>query len=290
MFLSNKDCAILIIGENMEGNIFINDAFTKAINIYIENKQMENNPIFSTFPIMVIRALIYIYGELDIINPFRTNNEDRMGGFDSNVTKFGFSKKSLQEFKSCFQKYSSAKIIPNAYFLKIEKYLIDMFFLRKRTLGATEEQIKNFQSLLYLSSNTNQVVLQDAANYIQNFQELDLYFQSKLYESNHNFTFLPYKQNTLIPEAYTVLGYTLDMVLQLDEPTLEQLNNKILNFFKIDPNTPDKTKRLKEAIIYYQRYGNSITSGNGYVDMLLLLSIVATVMMTLFAITVRFLG
>jgi len=39
--------------------------------------------------------------------------------------------------------------------------------------------------------------------------------------------------NTLLPEAYTTLGYTLEMISQLDEQTLGQLNNKILNFFKI---------------------------------------------------------
>lgn len=290
MFLSNKDCAILIIGESMEGNIFINESFTKAINLYLENKHTETNPIFSSFPVMVIRALIFIYGELDIINPFRTNNEDRMGGFDSNVTKFGFSKRSLKEFKEAFQKYSTASVQPNAYFLKIEKFLIDMFFYRKKALGATEEQITSFQNLLYLSTNKNPIVLQEFLKFTPNLQELDMYFQSKLYESNHNFTFLPYKHNTLIPEAYTVLGYTLDMIVQLDEKTLDQLNTKILNYFKIDPNIPDKSERLKEAVTYYQRYGNTITSGNGYVDMLLLLSMVATVMMVLFAITVRVLG
>lgn len=274
----------------MEGNIFINSAFTNAINLYIENKQSENNPAFSSFPVMVIRTLIYIYGELDIINPFRTNNENRMGGFDSNITKFGFPKKSLQKFKECFFKYNDAKTFPNPYFLKIEKFLIDMFFYRKKALGATEEQINTFKNYIYLTTNQNQIMLQEYPKYTQNLQELDQYFICKAFESNHNFNFLPYKQNTLLPEAYTALGYSLDMISQLDESTLNQLNDKILNFFKIDPQSSDKMDRLKEAITYHQRYGHNITTGNGYVDMLLLLSIIATVMMTLFAITVRVLG
>ena len=66
------------------------------------------------------------------------------------------------------------------------------------------------------------------------------------------------------------------MISQLDEQTLGQLNNKILNFFKIDPNEVEKNERLKEAISYYQRYGNSITTGNGYVDILLLMSVIVT--------------
>ncbi|MCI8575399.1 MAG: hypothetical protein HFI09_02910 [Bacilli bacterium] len=274
----------------MEGNIFINQAFTNAINLYLENKQSSESTTFSTFPVTVIRTLIFIYGELDIINPFRTNNEDRMGGFDSNITKFGFSKRSLTDFKDSFQKCFETNIIPNVYFLKVEKYLIDMFFYRKKAMGSTEEQISSFQTFLYLSTNQNESMKKEAAKYINSFQELDLYFNSKKFESNHNFVLLPYKENTLLPEAYTTLGYTLEMIAQLDDKTLSQLNNKILNFFKIDSNESEKNERLKEAISYYKRYGNSITTGNGYVDMLLLLSVIATVMMTLFAITVRVLG
>ena len=130
----------------MESNIFINQAFTNAINLYLENKQSSDSIEFSTFPVMVIRTLILIYGELDIINPFRTNNEDRMGGFDSNLTKFGFSKRALTNFKNCFQKCIENQTHPNIYFLKVEKYLIDMFFYRKKVINNTEEQIKSFQS------------------------------------------------------------------------------------------------------------------------------------------------
>ena len=259
MFLSIKECAILKIGESMEGQNFINSAFTNAINLYLNNKQSSDLPSFWTFPVMVIRTLIFIYGELDIINPYRTNNEDRMGGFDSNITKFGFSKKALNNFKKNFQNCLEIKTRPNPYFFKLEKYLIDMFFYRKKVIGASEEQIKEFQSLLYLSSNENSLIKKDAENYSVSLQELDLYFQSKQFEANHNFILLPYKQNTLMPEAYTTLGYSLDMIAQLDEQTLEQLNNKILNFFKIAPSEQEKNERLKEAIIYYQRYGNTIS-------------------------------
>lgn len=274
----------------MEGNVFINPAFTNAINLYLENKHNNTGNIFNSFPIVVIRTLIFIYGELDIINPFRTNNENRMGGFDSNLTKFGFSKKALKKFKEAFQNYNTISTIPNSYFLIIEKSLIDMFFFKKKVTGITDEQFVNFKSMIYLSTLQNQMMIQEAQKFVQDFQELDLYFQSKLFESNHNFTFTPYKKNTLIPEAYTTLGYSLEMIAQLDETTLNQLNNKILNFFKIDVSMEDKSNRLKEAVAYYQRYGKSITTGNGYVDMLLLLSIIATIMMTLFAITVRVLG
>lgn len=277
----------------MKSDIFINQAFTNAITMYINAKQSNNNDDFFSFPVVIIRTLISIYGELDIINPFRTNNEERMGGFDANLTKFGLSSKKLQRFKEDFQNYYQAKQnqkFPNPYFLKIEKCLMDMFFLKKRSINITEEEFKNFQNLLYLSSNQNTIIQEELKRNINDIQNLDYYWQSKVFEINHNFQISTYKQNTLLPEAYNILGYSLEYISQIDEKTLEELNKQILAFFKINPEDAKKDERLKEAVSYYKQYGNSITTGNGYVDMLLLLSIIATIMMTLFAITVKALG
>ncbi len=277
----------------MKDYIFINQAFTDAINMYISSKQTGDHPDFSAFQVIVIRSLIAIYGELDIINPYRTNNESRMGGLDANLTKFGFPINKLQQFKADLQNYINAKEInkfPNPYFINIEKNLIDMYFYRKKTINISEDDTQKFQKLLYLSSNTNPVIQQEISNNTNEPIILDRYWQSKLFESNHQFELKPYKRNTLIPEAYNVLGYTLESIAQMDETTLDELNKQILSFFKIEPEDPKRTERLKEAVAYYQQYGSNITTGNGYVDMLLLLSVIATIMMTLFAITVKILG
>ena len=80
----------------MKDNIFVNIAIQDAIETYMNYKQTTDNEMFFSFPVMVIRTLIAIYGELDIINPYRTKNEDRMGGLDENLTKFGFPTSSLK--------------------------------------------------------------------------------------------------------------------------------------------------------------------------------------------------
>ncbi len=44
-----------------------------------------------------------------------------MGGFDTNITKFGFFHEKLQDFKNCFQNYMQAESQgkqTNSYFLK----------------------------------------------------------------------------------------------------------------------------------------------------------------------------
>lgn len=277
----------------MKTDIFINQAFTDALNLYIANKQTEESQAFWSFPVVVIRSLITIYGELDIINPYRTNNENRMGGFDDNIMKFGFSKDKLQQFKASLQNYQNSletKTFPNPYFYKIETLLIDMFFCKKKTVTVTDEELQNFQKLLYIPQNQNSIIQQEIASNTNKPDLITRYWQSKWFENNHNFHFMPYKKNTLMPEAYHILGYTLESIAQMDAQTLEQLNNQILSFFKIDVEDPAKDERLREAVTYYKQYGTSMTTGNGYVDMLLLLSMIATIMMTLFAITVKVLG
>ena len=49
---------------------FINEAFSKAINDYLESKDSKDGILYNSFLVVVIRMLIIIYGELDIINPY----------------------------------------------------------------------------------------------------------------------------------------------------------------------------------------------------------------------------
>ena len=102
-FIFHKFCVILIIGEDcMIGNVFINEVFSRAIELYLKYKDKPNEPEYHRFLVMAIRTLVSIYGELDIINPYITQNEHNMGGFDSNLTKFGFPKSDLEDFKKQF--------------------------------------------------------------------------------------------------------------------------------------------------------------------------------------------
>ena len=57
---------------------------------------------------------------------------------------------------------------------------------------------------------------------------------------------------------------------------LRNINNQVYQFFHIDPKDENKDTMLQKAVNYYQKYGNRITSGNGYVDLLLFLSVIST--------------
>ena len=100
-----------------------------------------------------------------------------------------------------------------------------------------------------------------------------------MYEVSHNYTFNALKEVALRAEAYQLAGYNAVEVMNMKEEDILNINNKVYHFFRIKDNDTNKRGRLEEAINYYKKYGNTITSGNGYVDLLLILSVIATSLM-----------
>ena len=88
-------------GESVK-SFFINEAFDKAVNDYLISRDKTEGVLYNSFLVVVIRLLINIYGELDIINPFRVKNEL---AFDSNLTKYGASKEDIVNLKKLVYEY-----------------------------------------------------------------------------------------------------------------------------------------------------------------------------------------
>ena len=83
-------------------SFFINEAFDKAINDYMISKDKPESVLYNSFLVVVIRMLINIYGELDIINPYRIKNEE---SFDNNLIKYGAKKESIVKLKQAMANY-----------------------------------------------------------------------------------------------------------------------------------------------------------------------------------------
>lgn len=272
----------------MIGKPFINEILSKAIENYLKYKEKPNDPIFTSFPVMVIRTLIYIYGELDIINPYITQNEHNMGGFDNNLTKYGFPLNELEEFKSQFIIFEKElNNLPNTGFINIEKYLIKMYFYKQKVMNIPREQQQEFKTYLYLYDNPNELIKKDIERWCIDKNELSIYFQSIAHEFMHNYRLEEVRRNMLLKEAYTLLGYQMEQLNMLSDSDLRNVNQQVYQFFRVDQNLNDKDELLQKAVNYYKKYGNKITSGNGYVDFLLFVSILATA--TLIASLVLFL-
>ncbi len=267
---------------------FINEAIDAAIRKYIKSKEGMNEAELDCFECVVIRALILIYGELDILNPFKINNEKN---FNDNLKKFGLNETSLLEFKERFlnfYKNAMDTIAVKQDFLSIQKSLIDMFMLKKSHVLISDDEIQQFKNLLYTKEDINPSKFAFYSKYTPESDEIKNYYNNELYKLNHKYNFSEFKDSLLSNEAYQLAGYNLPEIQNKKEAEIQNINNKVFHFFNIKDNDKDKKRRLESAILYYKKYGNA-EKGNGYVNLLLVLSMVATGLMIVFIFGIQYL-
>ena len=251
----------------MNQNIFINEAFNEGILNYLNNLNMND------FTTVIIKTLISIYGELDIINPYKTNTESGLGSFDENITKFGFSKEELSVFKqNVMNFYLSKNEKPNKYFNEIEKQLIDMYFFKNK-IGDKEklENDKVVENLLFENSELNKIYSTDK-------EEIKRYFDFKCMMSSTNLEYLIIEKSNSLPiEAYEMAGFSYDEIIKKNQNQLFDINNKVFEYFNINQSKEDKILRLEQAIAYYKEFPKSVKNKeeNGYVEFLLLSGFIA---------------
>lgn len=242
----------------MNQNIFINEAINTGILNYLNNV---NGDEFIT---IVIKSLVSIYGELDIINPYKTNTESGLGSFDENITKFGYSSEELSLFKqNVMNFYLTKNDMPNKYFNIIEKQLIDMYFYKISSV--VKNNADSFVNLIqFEGSNLNTVYSADK-------EEIKRYYDYKKKMLNTSIKYTAVENNTLNKEAYEILGYSYDNIASMNEDQLYDINNKVFEYFGIDQSNEDKYIRLEQAVKYYKHFPKEEKKvENGYVEFLLL--------------------
>lgn len=263
-------------------HVFINEAFNQAINDYLKSVEQPKGVIYNSFLVIVIRMLIVLYSELDIVNPLVINDEDLL---KSNLTKYGFSKYQLDIFFSDLQVYydiekeQKDKIVkkPNPYFISVQKLLIDMLIAKKLNFQLKEKEVQDFYNLLYTPYSLNP--LQVSYNFLmaEDVLEIDRYFRQQMKENVKQVK--TREKHYLNVKAYELLNYSMNDLYQMDANEVDKINSQVYDYFKIRENAINKEYLLDKAIEAIERENNKVTSGNGYVDILLVLSIICTIIM-----------
>lgn len=267
---------------------FINEAFDKAVNDYLKSADQPQGIVYNSFLVVVARILIIMYSELDILNSLAINDEELL---KKNLMRFGYSASSLEIFFSNLQQYydiekenETKKIkIKNEYFILVQKDLIDMLIAKKLNFYVTEKEIKEIYDLLYTPFSKNP--LRVSYNFLTapDVLEIDKYFKKQLKENVK--IIKPQEKHYLNIKAYEILNYSMDDLNKMDNNELERVNHQIYDYFKIRENAINKEYLLEKAIEALERENNKITSGNGYVDILLVMSIICTIIMVVGIIT-----
>lgn len=123
----------------MNENVLVNKSFDAALKKYIA---LEKNNLLNQCNdtmITIIRSLIIIYGDLDIINPHITKDTKAL---IENLAKYGYAKSEVIAFLNCLNN------VENYDFVEISKQIIDMYYLKSKIINVIDTEKSDLLHIL----------------------------------------------------------------------------------------------------------------------------------------------
>ena len=249
-------------------NFFINDSISYGISNYMLIKDGKDYDKAHIFEVYVIRCLCKIYGDINIINPYRINNEN---SFKSNLIMYGLKVSEMEEFIKLMEDYSkwlnSEKQVGKTDITsKIEIILINMIIERNKNIKFNNEEIEFFNKY-FDPINNNFATLHNLIT--KDVSIVPMYWDRKKILLNNNIKFKLIRNDLLSSSIYDKYGLDKESLEKMSEEKVRNINNRILEKEKAE-NKRSKKFNPKNVII---------TSGNGFVDTIMLLSIMTTEIM-----------
>ncbi len=249
--------------------IFVNEAINNGIFNYlnyVNNKPLNNENVYEFF---VIKVLICIFGEINIVNPYKLGKEE---SFKSNLLLFGSNKKEVELFIKLMDDYNKwlhsptvvkKTNIPN----KISAILINMILLKSLKQEISDKDIALFDSF-FAPIDGDMFKIQNLI--IDDKKETPKLWHRKRGQlvGSLNLEIIP--PDLLSANDYVRYGLSLTEVKQLSNLKIREINAKIQTE-DAETNEGGKDKFDPKKLI--------LTSGSGFVDTVVLLSIMATEIM-----------
>ena len=265
----------------MKEEYFVNIAIHKAIKQYLASINNKDSLNFNSFLVIVIRILVLIYGDTDILNPYYLKSSV---AFFNNLSKYGMSEANIALFKEEILNYYNFEATHNSgntkeknpYFRSSLKFLVDMFVVKKKSISISYEEEEEFLELIYTTHTKNTYRMN--YNYLVNDdpEYIEKYYYSKSNELEMTKDLGKTISTELNLEALKYVGVNLSNLQSMSEEEILAAKKEAYNYFAVDAEAPTRDEDLKKSLNYYKLFGKKITSGNGYVDILLLMSVIVT--------------
>lgn len=264
----------------MRDECFVNIAIDNAIKSYLTSSKDSDSILFNSFYVVVIRALILIYGK-DIIEAYNNKNSVL---FMNILSKYGMSVADVAVFKEEFLNFfnfeeenSKRKIkLKNPYFKVVLKYLVDMFAAKKKKTSINYLEEEEFLDLIYTTHTKNPYRI--SYNYLMSDDIMysEKYYYSRINELDITRDLSEDIGDNLNLKALEYVGVNLSNLKNMSNSETEQAKINAYEYFDVDVNSPTRDKDLEEQVNALNNLNNKVTTGNGYVDILLLMSVIAT--------------
>ncbi len=256
--------------------VFVNSFIDNGIKNYLLLRNDKEYAKEHMFEIFVIRCLIKIYGEINIINPYKIHSET---SFKCNLLMYGLSEKEMNNFFKYCESYdlwlNAKEVTKTDLTTKIEKILVDMVVSKSRKHILNEEELEFFDEFFDPMQNKLaklHSLITDNNDIIPN------YWKRKKLSFNNKISLVDIRTDLLASDDYANYGINIKDVETLSHDDVEKLNNKIQ-----EKEKKNKFRKFKPKKII-------ISTGSGFVDTIMLLSIMSTEIMIGLVLTFYFMG
>lgn len=282
----------------MKETFFINEAFTYAINSYLSYKQTSDTRLGEKFMVSFLQGLCFIYGELDILVPYQTGNALLDGGLFHNLAKYGYPQTKIQKmFQELQDFYDLEKNrrplnpkIKNPYFVALQRRLIDMFILKYHAMHLDLSYMDALEDYLYFPDSISTYKKSLNTLLAEDPNEVFLYYRAKRMSLTSPISLEEVIYNPLPLEIYSYFHVDKSLVEKMNQHQIDEINAPILQKLHLNISDLAFHEKVLKALELLKNPQAPLTSGNGKVDLLLLISFIATELMILLFIGIRLLG
>ena len=243
--------------------VFINEGIHNGLIQYSKYIAKERLHQVHIFEIWVVRVLVNIFGEPNILEPYQENDEK---AFRKNLTAHGLKPAEVNQFLNFMEEYDNWLNSP--YLVsktdlptKIEIFLIKMVSLKAKKEKTSKEELDEYYVFF-------DPIKGDLAKY-KDFVVADKTITPSLWRKEREILDgkkKPLVTSDLLPASdYKRFGLDIGEVKYLEKEKIEEINARILEEQESD-----------EAPAKFDPKKLILTSGSGFVDTLVLLSIIAT--------------
>jgi len=276
----------------MENDLFVNLGIDIAFKKYINNKDEFD------FLSHIVKILMFIYGEENIIT-FYENNDYK--SFEYLLLKYNVSSYVVNKFFSDVEKYYTSSIrnkalknsIVNPYFTYIQEDLIDMFIAKYKEIKFDDKTFAKFKNYLFTPSNEDINIVNFNKNMTNDQTYIENYYESKVFSVLNPIEFSINRSNKLPQKIYDAFNLSEEDIKKLSHKELENINNRIFNHFKLSPIIPNVEEKLLECVkkLENESMDQSITKKSTMTKymifgIILLIAVIITVLISNFLIGV----
>lgn len=241
----------------MDNVVFVNQFITNGLTSYINGS---NDHIFEKH---VIEILCHIYDRNSLIQAFEDKNEKI---FSHIIESYGFPHNlyvSFLDYTAGYLSYLELGEGKTDTIEKIENLLIKMYKFKSAILTLTEEDKNTFENLLLKNFEVKKLIFDQCLNP----NKIEEIWNSEKKKLDNRVIFEEVKPDLLDEFTYAKFGVSKKDVEKMDYRMIARLNEYIESKLS---NQEEDTKKPEKINL-----NTFVTSGNGFVDALLIVAIIA---------------